>query len=80
MAGARGGGNKCQVDKRATTTTPAQTQSEHNGTSASSLGCMAKRISMMLEEVIEFHWFAGFSPEKFLTEAGRLREAMVAAD
>jgi len=34
----------------------------------------------MLEEVIELHRFAGFSQEKFLPEAGRLREAMVAAD
>jgi hypothetical protein len=34
----------------------------------------------MLEEVIEFHWFAGFPPVQFLTEAGRLRKAMVAAD
>ena len=41
---------------------------------------MSKRISMMLEEVIELHGFAGFSPVQFLTEAGRLGEAMVAAD
>jgi hypothetical protein len=34
----------------------------------------------MLEEVIKLHRFAGISPEKALTEAGRLREAMVAAD
>lgn len=34
----------------------------------------------MLEEVIKLHRFAGISPEKSLTEAGRLREAMVAAD
>jgi hypothetical protein len=35
---------------------------------------------MMLEEVIKLHRFAGISPEKSFTEAGRLREAMVAAD
>ena len=34
----------------------------------------------MLEEVIKLHRFAGISPEKALTEAGRLREAMVTAD
>ena len=34
----------------------------------------------MLEEVIKLYRFAGISPEKCLTEAGRLREAMVAAD
>ena len=34
----------------------------------------------MLEEVIKLHRFAGISPEKSFTEAGRLREAMVAAD
>ena len=34
----------------------------------------------MLEEVIKLHRFAGISSEKALTEAGRLREAMVAAD
>jgi hypothetical protein len=34
----------------------------------------------MLEEVIKLHGFAGISPEKSLTEAGRLREAVVAAD
>jgi len=34
----------------------------------------------MLEEVIKLHRFAGISPEKALTEAGRQREAMVAAD
>ena len=34
----------------------------------------------MLEEVIKLHRFAGISPEKSLAEAGRLREAMVAAD
>src|SRR3954462_168737 len=41
---------------------------------------MSKRSSIMLEEVIKLHRFAGISPEKALTEAGRLREAMVAAD
>ena len=35
---------------------------------------------MMLEEVVKLHRFAGISPEKPFTEAGRLREAMVAAD
>ena len=34
----------------------------------------------MLEEDIKLHRFASISPEKYLTEAGRLREAMVAAD
>ena len=49
-------------------------------TSADGSGCMSKRSSIMLEEVIKLHRFAGISPEKALTEAGRLREAMVAAD
>jgi hypothetical protein len=35
---------------------------------------------MMLEEVIELHSFACFSPVQFLTEAHRLGEAVVAAD
>jgi len=35
---------------------------------------------MMLEEVVKLHRFASISPEKLLTQAGRLREAMVAAD
>jgi len=35
---------------------------------------------MMLEEVIKLHRFAGISPEQFFTEAGRHREAVVAAD
>jgi len=34
----------------------------------------------MLEEVIKLHRFAGISPEQSFTEAGRDREAMVAAD
>jgi hypothetical protein len=34
----------------------------------------------MLEEVIELHRFPRISPVKSLPEAGRLREAMVAAD
>jgi hypothetical protein len=34
----------------------------------------------MLEEVIKLHWFAGTSPDQFFTEAGRHREAVVAAD
>ena len=33
-----------------------------------------------LEEGIELHRFAGIFPEQFLTEAGRHREAVVAAD
>ena len=33
-----------------------------------------------LEEGIKFHKFAGILPEQFLTEAGRHREAVVAAD
>jgi hypothetical protein len=37
---------------------------------------MSKRISVMLEEVIELHWFAGFSPVQFLTKACRLGEAV----
>jgi hypothetical protein len=49
-------------------------------TSADGSGCMSKRSSIMLEEVIKLHRFAGISPEKSLTEAGCLREAMVAAD
>ena len=35
---------------------------------------------MMLEEGIKLHRFAGIFPEQFLTEAGRHREAVVAAD
>jgi hypothetical protein len=41
---------------------------------------MSKGTSIMLEEVIEPHRFAGISPEKSLAEASRLRETMVAAD
>ena len=33
-----------------------------------------------LEEGIKLHRFAGMFPEQFLTEAGRHREAVVAAD
>ena len=33
-----------------------------------------------LEEGIKLHRFAGMFPEQFLTEAGRQREAVVAAD
>ena len=47
---------------------------------ASALGCMSKRTSIMLEEVIKLHWFAGISPEQSFTEAGRHCEAVVAAD
>jgi hypothetical protein len=35
---------------------------------------------MMLEEEVKLYRFAGISPEQSFTEAGRLREAMVAAD
>jgi len=35
---------------------------------------------MMLEEGINLHRFAGVLPEQLLTEAGRHREAVVAAD
>ena len=35
---------------------------------------------MMLEESIKLHGFAGISPEQSFTEAGRHREAVVAAD
>jgi hypothetical protein len=34
----------------------------------------------MLEEIIKLHGFAGISPEESFTEAGRLREAVMAAD
>ena len=34
----------------------------------------------MLEEVIKLYRFAGISPEQFFAEAGRHREAVVAAD
>jgi hypothetical protein len=40
--------------------------------------CMSMRTS--LEEGIKLHRFAGIFPEQFLTEAGRHREAVVAAD
>ena len=48
----------------------------HSVASASS--CMSIRTS--LEEGIKPHRFAGIFPEQFLTEAGRHREAVVAAD
>jgi hypothetical protein len=35
---------------------------------------------MLLEEEIKLHRFAGISPEQSFTEAGRHREAVVAAD
>src|SRR4029079_10012732 len=41
-------------------------------------GCMSMRTS--LEEGIKLHRFAGIFPEQFLTEGGRHREAVVAAD
>ena len=34
----------------------------------------------MLEEVIQLHWLAGISPVELFAEAGRLREAVMAAD
>jgi hypothetical protein len=40
--------------------------------------CMSMRTS--LEEGIKLHRFAGIFPEQILTEAGRHREAVVAAD
>jgi hypothetical protein len=41
-------------------------------------GCRSMRTS--LEEGIKLHRFAGIFPEQFATEAGRHREAVVAAD
>jgi pimeloyl-ACP methyl ester carboxylesterase len=41
-------------------------------------GCISIRTS--LEEGIKLHRFAGMLPEQFFTEAGRHREAVVAAD
>jgi hypothetical protein len=41
-------------------------------------GCISMRTS--LEEGIKVHRFAGMFPEQFFTEAGRHREAVVAAD
>ena len=41
-------------------------------------GCISMRTS--LEEGIKLHGFAGMFPEQFFTEAGRHREAVVAAD
>ena len=41
-------------------------------------GCISMRTS--LEEGIKLHRFAGIFPEQFSTEAGRYREAVVAAD
>ena len=35
---------------------------------------------MILKEGIKLHGFAGISPEQSFTEAGRQREAVVAAD
>ena len=45
---------------------------------ACSSSCISMRTS--LEEGIKLHRFAGIFPEQFSTEAGRHREAMVAAD
>ena len=41
-------------------------------------GCISMRTS--LEEGIKLHRFTGIFPEQFSTEAGRHREAVVAAD
>ena len=41
-------------------------------------GCMSMRTC--LEKGIKLHRFAGILPEQFFTEAGRHREAVVAAD
>jgi hypothetical protein len=43
-------------------------------------GCISISIRTSLEEGIKLHRFAGMFPEQFLTEAGRHREAVVAAD
>ena len=50
-------------------------QSRHVACASS---CMSMRTS--LEEGIKLHRFAGIFPEQSLTEAGRHREAVVAAD
>ena len=50
-------------------------QSRHVACASS---CMSMRTS--LEEGIKLHRLAGIFPEQFLTEAGRHREAVVAAD
>jgi hypothetical protein len=50
-------------------------QSRHVACASS---CISMRIS--LEEGIKLHRFAGIFPEQFSTEAGRQREAVVAAD
>ena len=55
-------------------TSPAQTTIRW----ASGSGCMSSGTSMMLEEEIKLHRFAGISPEHSFTEAGRHREAVVA--
>ena len=45
------------------------------------VACASSCTSMTsLEEGIKLHRFAGIFPEQFLTEAGRHREAVVAAD
>jgi hypothetical protein len=50
-------------------------QSRHVACASS---CISMRTS--LEEGIKLHTFAGIFPEQFFTEAGRHREAVVAAD
>ena len=50
-------------------------QSRHVACASS---CMSMRTCP--EEGIKFHRFAGMFPEQFFTEAGRHREAVVAAD
>jgi hypothetical protein len=49
-------------------------QSRHVACASS---CMSMRT---LEEGIKLHGFAGIFPEQFFTDAGRHREAVVAAD
>ena len=46
------------------------------------VACASTYMSMRtsLEEGIKLHRFAGIFPEQFSTEAGRYREAVVAAD
>ena len=56
-------------------------QSRHVACASSRMSmrtCMSMRTSP--EEGIKLHRFAGILPEQFLTEAGRHREAVVAAD
>ena len=54
---------------------PRTAKSRHVACASS---CISMRTS--LEEGIKLHRFAGIFPEQFFTEAGRHREAVVAAD